>query len=695
MVSDRVMRLCHAQKTLSSVLAANPTAAPGDIVKRLYKEENDDGINNAHANQKNSGEANGAPKKPESLETALRCGNWGPKTPSRLFLQAYADALACLDDDPWSGVVSPPLMGTHGTVPLTAIAPLADIMRHCSNVIARAEREVIFVTCAWSPSLAQRLVRGALVELSRRRAGAADRVVVKIMYDRAGMSNALDPHQEIKPVAYAGAGVLLPPPEEVPNLDLQVVSMHRFFLGTLHAKFCVVDRRVAVVMSNNVEDNDNMEMMAHVEGPVVDSIYDTALAIWSKALVPPLPCLVTSPPPVKDNGNGTAVMGGTKAGRGPDGGEPLYLARGSSREQQQSDIVAEAEAADAPPLPEHTPEDPHYDDDLAGEIRRMQACYAAKPCETRLQAANRLLNLAVKNPIPASGPAIPDGAEMTPYLATSTAEPVPMALVSRPAYGPLDNKSARVPQNEAWLSLIRHARRSIFIQTPDLNAAPLMRALAAALRRGVEVTYYVCFGYNDLGEMIPGQGGTNDQAARALVSSLEKADDDKEEEAAGGGGNDDEDGNDDSNDDDKRGESTSGRRRRPWRQLLRIHNYVGKDQSRPTHHSRKARSCHVKLLIADGAVGVQGSGNQDTQSWFHSLEVNLMVDSAEVCARWREGIERNQNTARFGRAAADGVWRDPETGEPAEGYQGDPGRVSGLVRGVAGMALKAKGMGGF
>ncbi|KAJ6445430.1 phospholipase D Active site motif protein [Purpureocillium lavendulum] len=669
MVSDRVLRLCQAQETLSSVLAANPSEAPGDIVKRLYYsgqgnngydngngDGNGNGRDNANHNADGNGKdtgnvhnANGKPNGPDPLETtALECGNWGPTTPSPLFLQAYADALACLDGgDPLCGVVSPPLMGSHGTIPLTAVAPLADVMRHCANLIARAEREVVLVTCAWSPSLAQRLVRDALVELSRRAGRGGRRVVVKIMYDRAAPTNALDPHQEIKPAAYAATGVQLPAPEEIPHVDLQVVSLHRFFLGTLHAKFCVVDRKMALVMSNNVEDNDNMEMMVHLEGPIVDSIYDSALMIWSKPLDPPLPCLLAA----AQSPTRTAEQQQDET-EGP-ADEPLYLARGPSRVTQE-DIVAEAETA--APLAEHTPEDPHYDDDLAGEIRRMQSCYAAKPDETRLQAANRLLNLAVKNPIPPTGPEIADGEEMTPYLATSTPQPVPMALVSRPAYGPFDSKSVRVPQNEAWLSLIRHARRSIFIQTPDLNAAPLLQALAGALRRGVEVTYYVCFGYNDLGEMIPGQGGTNDQAAQALVASLPP------------------DG--------------------PERARLRIHDYVGKDQARPVHHSFKARSCHVKLLIADGAVAVQGSGNQDTQSWFHSLEVNIMVDGADVCARWREGLERNQNTARFGRVAADGIWRDA-SGNPADGYQGDPGRVSGLVRGVTGMALKAKGMGGF
>lgn len=54
-------------------------------------------------------------------------------------------------------------------------------------------------------------------------------------------------------------------------------------------------------------------------------------------------------------------------------------------------------------------------------------------------------------------------------------------------------------------------------------------------------------------------------------------------------------------------------------------------------------SCHIKLLIADGHVGIQGNGNQDTQSWFHSMEVNIMIDSEQICGEWRAGIERNQS----------------------------------------------------
>lgn len=38
---------------------------------------------------------------------------------------------------------------------------------------------------------------------------------------------------------------------------------------------------------------------------------------------------------------------------------------------------------------------------------------------------------------------------------------------------------------------------NVFIQTPNLNAEPLLPALLEAVRRGVDVYYYVTLGYND------------------------------------------------------------------------------------------------------------------------------------------------------------------------------------------------------
>ena len=626
MVSEHVVKLCQATETVSSAVGKNPAESPGNIIKQLYGHYKKDLHSHLDEHQ--------PALSPDGLETVRQCGRWGTSQPSPLFLQAFGDALNCLDADPMSGMVSPPLMGSHGTVPLTVIAPLADIIRHCSNLIVRAEREVFFITCSWSPSVAQRLIKDALIELSRRAGARGQRVVVKVMYDKAAPANAINAHQTVKPAAYTAKSIQLPSPEDIPYLDMEVISLHRLVLGTLHAKFCVVDRKVAALMSNNMEDNDNMEMMTHLEGPIVDSIYDTALITWSKHFNPPLP-----------SHDSPAIEGGLPT----SGSEPLYMDREPARGQHE--IAVDGQAA---VLPEHMPGDPYYDDDLAGEITRMQSCYSMKPHESRLQAANRQLNLSCKSPISPSGPEIPDGEEMTPYIETMTPTPIPMAVVSRPPYGSITRHNVNVPQNEAWLSCIRNAQHSIFIQTPDLNAAPLISALVAALKRGVQVTYYVCFGYNDAGEIIPGQGGTNDQISQALVKDILPTE----------------------------------------RERLYICYYVGKDQDHPIHQSFKQRSCHIKLLIVDDHVGIQGSGNQDTQSWYHSQEINIMLDSKDVCLKWREGIERNQNTARFGVAAKDGIWRDQD-GNPGKGYMGNPGTVEGLIKGVSGMLKKINDKGGF
>jgi phosphatidylserine/phosphatidylglycerophosphate/cardiolipin synthase-like enzyme len=50
--------------------------------------------------------------------------------------------------------------------------------------------------------------------------------------------------------------------------------------------------------------------------------------------------------------------------------------------------------------------------------------------------------------------------------------------------------------------------------------------------------------------------------------------------------------------------------------FISILRYI--DQTRPLHFSQKKRSCHVKFMAIDDQVAIMGSGNIDTQSWFHS-----------------------------------------------------------------------------
>lgn len=457
-------------------------------------------------------------------------------------------------------------------------------------------------------------------------------------------------HQKVEEAEYTGKNVRLPSKDEAPHLDMEVVNYHRPIFGTFHSKFMVVDRKIGIVSSNNIQDNDNVEMMCHVEGPIVDSLYDTLLISWHNSLDPPLPSRTTP-----------AASGGLPSFE-QDSFRGLFDSKGHVQVQGHSDSRSQGEIVEAGQrerLPIHAPGDPHYDVDIAAEVTRMQSVMTPRDGETGPAVVARHLNLAKHLTVkPTFEGEYALGEEMTPYIPHKAHNLVPMALVNRKPYGAANHNGVFMPQNEAWLSAVRNATHSVFIQTPDLNAAPLLPELLAAVRRGVQVTYYVCLGYNDAGELLPFQGGHNEGVANKLYTSLAENESDA-------------------------------------RSRLHVHYYVAKDQTAPVHNSFKSRSCHIKLMIVDSHLGIMGNGNQDTQSWYHSQEVNIMIDSPEIVGKWREGIERNQNTGKLGKASQkDGIWRDAQ-GNEAKGAIGvDPGKFS-WAKGMIGAVQRVRGAGGF
>jgi hypothetical protein len=139
-----------------------------------------------------------------------------------------------------------------------------------------------------------------------------------------------------------------------------------------------------------------------------------------------------------------------------------------------------------------------------------------------------------------------------PYIPTPSRSYIPIALVNRKPWGAINHSCVVTPQTNAWLSALRNAQSEVFIQSPDLNAEPLLPAIVDAVKRGIRVIYYVCLGYNDSGELLPFQGGTNEMVAAGLYKKLN-------------------------------GEE---------KQRLNVHYYVAKDQDRPIHNRFKKRSCH-------------------------------------------------------------------------------------------------------
>lgn len=169
--------------------------------------------------------------------------------------------------------------------------------------------------------------------------------------------NRLSVHED----TYSSSRINLPHPSEIPNVDLQVINFHRPILGTFHAKFTVIDRQIALLQSSNIQDNDNLEMLAHIEGPIVNSFYDAALLSWGKPLDPPLPLL------------------DTPAANAPI---PCYV----KREMESSQHVSND-------LPEHTTKSPHYDDNLELEAQRVNSSITPRGDETPSQAVTRHLSM--------------------------------------------------------------------------------------------------------------------------------------------------------------------------------------------------------------------------------------------------------------------------------------------------------------
>lgn len=157
--------------------------------------------------------------------------------------------------------------------------------------------------------------------------------------------------------------VRLPAPHEIPNVDLKVINFHRPVFGTFHSKFTVIDRRMCLLQSSNIQDNDNLEMLSHIEGPIVDAFYDAALLSYGRPLDPPLPML-----------NSPAESAPIPAHHGEQTADP-------------NEIVPED-------LLEHTSSSPHWDVDFEGEAKRVNHSINPREGETPTQAVTRHLSMS-------------------------------------------------------------------------------------------------------------------------------------------------------------------------------------------------------------------------------------------------------------------------------------------------------------
>lgn len=82
MISDKVYKLCTSTESVSSLLAKDPTLAPGEAWKKLYGH-----YAAGEKESKSTARAHRDGVTPEDLKRAAECGKWGPTQPSELFLR--------------------------------------------------------------------------------------------------------------------------------------------------------------------------------------------------------------------------------------------------------------------------------------------------------------------------------------------------------------------------------------------------------------------------------------------------------------------------------------------------------------------------------------------------------------------------------------------------------------------------------
>ena len=178
----------------------------------------------------------------DELDLAAQFGRF-PHRPSELFLKLFHNALCTLRRDPLCGCVSPSLIGSSGVIPLTIISTIPDIMQHYYHCIVHAEKEVLLATNFWEKSGSVNVIGKALRNLSKRAGRENRQVIVKLMIDHPTVENIRHFHSRLPVSKWPDYDI--PLPEEIPHLSLEVINYHRLIMGTFHAKFMIVDRRLA------------------------------------------------------------------------------------------------------------------------------------------------------------------------------------------------------------------------------------------------------------------------------------------------------------------------------------------------------------------------------------------------------------------------------------------------------------------
>jgi len=146
-----------------------------------------------------------------------------------------------------------------------------------SSVIStclKTNHELLIVTCFWAKSKSQQDVAKLLRSLSENALsrGTGTKIRVRLCFSSISVFQKLFQTSSLEGKLYPPSRWLemgLPPPEQIPGLDLVVKSIFVRPFSVMHPKFIILDRQRAFIPSCNVSWEDWFEGCIDTEGAVV------------------------------------------------------------------------------------------------------------------------------------------------------------------------------------------------------------------------------------------------------------------------------------------------------------------------------------------------------------------------------------------------------------------------------------------
>ncbi|KAG8526557.1 uncharacterized protein KY384_008758 [Bacidia gigantensis] len=183
------------------------------------------------------------------------------------------------------------------------------------------------------------------------------------------------------------------------------------------------------------------------------------------------------------------------------------------------------------------------------------------------------------------------------------------------------------PLNIFMLTSFANAKRSIYLQTPNLTSPPVLSALVSALERGVDIDIITSSRMMLLEQLLTA-GTTTEICVGSLIRRYQKLVRTHLTLM-------------------NRPESIEEGLSRPGR--LSIKYYKPQTSTSGKINEKEPVKSHLKLTIIEDYVVVLGSGNMDRASWYTSQELGIAFFSFEMAHRVRGEVRKWLEDGRLGK----------------------------------------------